>query len=79
MISTKHGLLWNYARAHYLLEAVVSVDDQPSLFIFDARRLAQATPAKVIASELYDPLLHQRFGHWGEALPWLWPMAQERL
>ncbi len=79
VISTKHELLWNYAHAHYLLEAVVTVDDQPSLFVFDARRPAQAVSPEVIASERYDRLFQRRFGHWRETLPWFWPMARERL
>jgi len=72
-------ILWDYAEARYSLEAIVYVEDKPSLYIFNATKSASSTSPQIIISEQCEKLYDQEYGHWRETIPWFLPMAQERL
>lgn len=71
--------LWDYAQTHFLLEAVVTLKEQPVLYIFNALQPPSRTAPELIVSEQYETQYDNTFTHWRQVAPWFLLRIQKRL
>jgi 4-amino-4-deoxy-L-arabinose transferase-like glycosyltransferase len=78
IITEENKLLWSYSINHFSLEAIVTVNNEPSLYIFFITEDKTRSSPILLKSEEYDPIFNSKVKNWRDILPWFLPLSLER-